>query len=146
MEAHRPGLVKVLSIVWLGALMAVFLSLGGGSGAAEIKAKPGSAISVPLADLLADKPRYKDKLVRITGFVVVARENQSLFANEDEADTLNGDPKTGIWLNLNLAQHERFRRFSGTYGQVTGRFRTSDCEGHLCLFGGSLDQVTIKAR
>jgi hypothetical protein len=45
-----------------------------------------------------------------------------------------------------MAQHERFRRFSGRYGQVVGRFRTSDCEGHLCLFGGSLDQVTISPR
>jgi len=44
------------------------------------------------------------------------------------------------------AEHERYRRFSRTYGVVIGRFRTSDCEGHLCLFGGSLDQVTIKDR
>jgi hypothetical protein len=139
--------VKILAVVSLAcALMLVSLSLGNGTVAAETNAKPDSAIAVSLADLLADKQHYKDKLVRIPGFVVVARENQSLFVNEDEADTLYGDPKTGVWLNLNMAQHERFRRFSGKYGQVTGRFRTSDCEGHLCLFGGSLDQVQIRSR
>lgn len=103
-------------------------------------------VRVSLPDLLADKSRFKDKLVRISGFVVVARENHSLFVNEDQADTLTGDPKTGVWLRLDSAQHEKYRRFSGKYGQVTGRFRTSDCEGHMCAFGGSLEQVTIRPR
>jgi hypothetical protein len=145
MAAHRPGLIKALAAVCLfGALLLVCPS-GGKFPQAFAQAKE-KIIRVSLPDILADKQRYKDKLVRISGFVVVARENHSLFVNEDEADALNGDEKKGVWLKLNSAQHERYRRFSGKYGQVTGRFRTSDCEGHMCAFGGSLDDVKIQAR
>jgi hypothetical protein len=144
MEAHRPGPVRALAAVCLAGVLLLACPAGGEFPQAHAQAKE-QPIRVSLPDLLANKLSYKDKLVRIPGFVVVARENHSLFVNEDEADTLNGDPKTGLWLRLDSAQHERYRRFSGKYGQVTGRFRTSDCEGHMCAFGGSLDEVTIRS-
>lgn len=143
MEAHRPRLVKVLAAA--GALTLAILLHGNVWNARAADSKQ-EAISVSLPDLLADKQRYKGKLVQLKGYIAVGREIEVLFPNEEEADTLTGDPKKAVWLNLSAAEHERYRRFSRTYGVVTGRFRTSDCEGHLCLFGGSLDQVTIKAR
>jgi hypothetical protein len=145
MEAHRPGPVRALAAVCLAGVLLLACPAGGKFQQARAQAKE-QPVRVSLPNLLADKLRYKDKLVRISGFVVVARENHSLFVNEDEADTLNGNAKTGVWLRLDSVQHERYRRFSGKYGEVTGRFRTSDCEGHMCAFGGSLEQVTIRAR
>jgi len=146
MEAHGPGPVKILIAASLAsALLLACLSNTDvfGARAAETKQE---AISVSLPDLLADKQRYKGQLVKITGYIAIGREIEMLAVNEEEANTLTGDPKKSVWLNLSAAQHERYRRFSRTYGVVTGRFRTSDCEGHLCLFGGSLDEVAIRSR
>ena len=131
-----------MAVCLAGAL--VLTCLGGLSGAAaQTKERP---ITVSLADLVADKQGHKGKLIRVRGYIAIGREMQALFPSEEQANSLNSDDKKAIWLNLNNDQHEGYRRFSRTFGYVTGRFRTSDCEGHMCAFGGSLDQVTIRPR
>lgn len=134
----RPALT-CFTLLWLVGAYAPVLAADSGSA-------PETAVSVTVPGLIADRQRYKDKLVRVLGYVSVQVENHSLFRNEMEADTLYGDPKKGIWLRLDEAGHEKFRRFHHSYRVVTGRFRTSDCNGHLCLFSGSLEDVTIRAR
>lgn len=145
METDRTRPVKSLC----GAICIAALWLAGTNGrvlAADAAPGQEAAISVTVPGLLADKQHYKDKLVRIRGFVSVQREDHSLFRNEAEADTLYGDARKGLWLRLSEVQHDRYRRFHHSFRVVTGRFRTSACEGHMCAFGGSLDDVTIGAR
>jgi hypothetical protein len=143
MEAHRPGLVRTLAAAGLAGAL-VLACLGGVSGAAaQTKERP---ITVSLADLVVDKQAHKGKLVRVRGYIAIGREMQALYPSEEEANSLNSDDKKAIWLNLSNDEHDGYRRFSRTFGYVTGRFRAGDCEGHMCAFGGSLDEVTIRAR
>lgn len=145
METDRKGPVKILcGAIFFVALL--FAGTGARVMAADAGGQPEAAVSVAVPHLLADKQRYKDKLVRVRGYVSIQVENHSLFLNKEEVDTLYGDPKLGIWLRLSETEHEKFKRFHHSYRVVTGRFRTSDCEGHMCLFGGTLEEVTIGAR
>jgi hypothetical protein len=138
MEAHRQRSVKTLSVpncARLLALATLFQGAISGACAAE------TTTIVSVSELLAHKEKFNGKVVRVSGYISVGMENNTIFSNKVEASTLDGDPKKGIWLNFSEAQYAKSKRFNRTFGQAVGRFKVSDCEGHLCLFGGSLDVV-----
>ncbi len=143
-DGQRPvKIISVSNVACAAVLAASLIGLVSLSDAAETTGRAPATATVSVPELLANKAKYKDKIVRVAGYITVAMEDNTIFANEEESDLLYGDPKAGIWLSLSQGQYRDSKRFSHKNGHVTGRFKTSDCEGHLCLFGGSLEVLRI---
>ena len=93
-----------------------------------------------MVQLIANPDQYGGKYVVVQGHAAIDFELNALFLTADDLKHLN--TSSAIWLDVaeaDLKQHD------GKYVMVHAVFRHDDCNGHLCLFAGTLEDMRVTA-
>jgi hypothetical protein len=99
--------------------------------------RPFIARVISFAELLAHKEKYNNQIVQLEGYIAIQVENLTIFSSKRDFDRLNA--KQALWLRFDNDSYEKLKPLDRKFGNVVGRFRTGECNGHLCLFPGTID-------
>ena len=98
--------------------------------------QPSAPPVVSMIELLANKEKYDGKSVQVSGFLSVRFEDDALYF--DENAYLHMFTENAMWIEIDDADRAVFQEYDKHPGYVTGVFKTNDCNGHLCLYGGTI--------
>jgi hypothetical protein len=93
-------------------------------------------VDASLIELISSPERYRDRWVRVIGFVVLEFEGNAVYLHEE--DFVHGITRNALWLRMESSGARPPTR-SG-YAIVEGRF-ASDEHGHMDLFSGALTKI-----
>jgi hypothetical protein len=92
---------------------------------------------VSMIELLAHKEGFEGKLVQVSGFLSVRFEDNALYF--DENAYLHTFTENALWVDFDDTDRPTFAKYNKHSGYVIGVFRSSGCNGHLCLYGGRIE-------
>jgi hypothetical protein len=93
-------------------------------------------VDASLIELISSPERYRDRWVRIIGFVVLEFEGNAVYLHEE--DFVHGITRNAIWLDVESSGAPQLTRPG--YAIVEGRF-SADAHGHMGLFSGALTRI-----
>jgi hypothetical protein len=93
-------------------------------------------IDVSIVELIAVPERFRDRWVRLMGFVVIEFEGDAVYLHAEDYEHVI--VRNALWLDLRDARATKPGRPG--YAMVEGQFNP-DVHGHLNLFAGGLSHV-----
>lgn len=126
-----------------GALFAVALAAGYfvSDAVALATTEQGRPPVVSMIELLANKDKFNGKAVQVSGYLSVRFEDNALYF--DENAYLHMFTENALWIDIDQADRAAFERYNGRPGYVIGVFKSENCNGHLCLYGGRIERAKL---
>ncbi|MNM57512.1 hypothetical protein D3C81_687150 [compost metagenome] len=94
---------------------------------------------VSLIQLIANPDQFNGKDVRVIGFLHLEFEGDAVYSHRDDYEY--SIHKNSVSINLSESQIGSWRKLSGGYVIVQGRFNSVD-QGHFGARSGSLQNIT----
>lgn len=94
-----------------------------------------------MIEIIANKHAFDGKDVQVRGYLSVRFEDHALYFD----DTAYGLTTTenALWVAFDDSEKEKFEKYDRHWGYVTGTFKLKDCNGHLCLYGGTIEHAKL---
>jgi len=91
---------------------------------------------VSLIALIANPKEFDGSLVRITGYVKLEFEGNSIYLSESDAD--NWITKNGLWLDgVDVTTYPKYNK---KYCLIEGTFNSNN-KGHMGLWSGAIENI-----
>ena len=94
-------------------------------------------IVVSLMALISNPDEYHDRVIRITGFLSMKFEANSLWSSEEDYGERN--TKKSIWVDIEI--DETNLMFDGECVVLEGVFN-SKMKGHFGMYSGTIEKIT----
>lgn len=104
-------------------------------------AQPDVHVDVSLVSLISTPSIYWDKPISVKGILSIEVENNAIWLSREDREY--SVTKNAMWIKLSSQQFRSFREMDGKFVRVEGTFLYSDCNGHFCLFSGTINPDRI---
>jgi len=89
-----------------------------------------------MLELISVPERFKDRWVRVMGFVVIEFEGNAIYLHAEDFE--HSMTRNALWIDVRDAQLAHYK--SPGYAIVEGQFQ-ANVHGHLELFSGAISHV-----